>query len=332
MTLEDWRDTDQAELEPLYAAECARYRHVLGWDYVPSCRIIEEARRAGRLAGLVLRAPGGAVVGWTYFVVHEGVLQMGGLVADSASRLRRILDRVLQSPEAAGARGLSAFVFPVSSSIQAAFERQRFTVGLHPYLARPVESDKAGSEPRALASGFRLRGLMEVDPADIVRVTARAYAGLPEARCFAADGRLEQWAHYLGQLLATPACGRYLPECSFAIEQRDSRQLAGAVITTALSPETAHIAQIVVDPTCRRAGLAAQLVASVLDRSRQAGYRTLSLIVSESNQPARSLYARLGFAETASFLFASRTALSRKSMPAVFPARQFAHASHRTAR
>jgi ribosomal protein S18 acetylase RimI-like enzyme len=333
MTLEDWRDVDPHELEPLYAAECERYRSTLGWDYGDSCRIIEEARRAGRLPGLVSRAPGGAIGGWTYFIVHEGVLQIGGLVADSASRLRRMLDRVLQSPEAAYARSLTAFVYPVTPSLQAAFERQRFAVDRHPYLSRALGAARgAESAVRGLAPEYRLRRLAEVDPADVVRLMARSYTGLSEARCFAADGRLEQWAHYLGQLLATPACGRYLAEASLAVEQRDTRALVGAVVTTAISSDTAHIAQIVVDPSCRRAGVAAELVESVVDQAGEDGYSSLSLIVAEANTPARRLYARLGFTQSASFLYASRAALSRRATPPILSSRELLEADLRSAR
>jgi ribosomal protein S18 acetylase RimI-like enzyme len=333
MTFEDWRDVDPREVEPLYAAECERYRRILSWDYEPSSRIIEDARRAGRLPGLVLRSTNGSIAGWSFYMIHEGVLQIGGLVADSAARLRRLIDRVLQSPEAAYARGLSAFVFPVSSSLQSAFERQRFSVERHPYLSRSIVGEScAGCGGEEKAGEYRRRRLMEVDPADIVRVTARAYAGVPEARCFAADGRLDQWAHYLGQLLATPACGRYLPDVSFAIERRESRQLVGAVIATAVAPDTAHIAQIVVDPSCRRAGLANGLIDSVITAARDAGYSRLSLIVSESNIPAGRLYARLGFEETASFIYASRGAPTRRATPPPLSSRDLIESNLRSAR
>jgi ribosomal protein S18 acetylase RimI-like enzyme len=314
MIVEDWRDLDPRELAALYRSESARYRSALQWDLEPSCRIIEDARASGRLPGLVVRRGDGEIAGWTYFVVYEGILQIGALVAESASALRRLLDHVLQSTEASYCRSLTAFLYPSSPSLLAALERQRFMVERHPYLARPVAcGPSAATVRKGLSPEFRLRLLGEVDPADVVRLSARSYAGMSEARCFAPDGRLDQWAHYLGQLLATPACGRYLPTASFAIERRDSRELAGAMVVTALAPETAHIAQIVVDPACRRAGLAAELVGASLAQVREDGYSVLSLIVAEANAPARGLYARLGFSETASFVFASRAALTRRT-------------------
>jgi ribosomal protein S18 acetylase RimI-like enzyme len=311
MIVEDWRDAPAADLRGLYEAECDRYQARLGWDLGPTCAIIEESRRSGRLPGLVARGALGAPVGWAYFVVHDGVLQVGGLVADTAAHLRHLLDRVLQAPEAQLARALTGFLFPVSPSLVSAFERQRFVVERHPYLARPLAG--ADCPPTGLDGAFRLRLLREVDPADVVRLTAKAYAGQAEARCFAPDGRLEQWAHYLGQLLATPACGTYLAGASFAVERRDTGRVQAAIITTALSPATAHVAQVVVDPACRRAGLARHLVEAASAASRSAGRTTLTLIVDEHNDPARRLYDRLGFSETASFIYASRSALTRRS-------------------
>jgi ribosomal protein S18 acetylase RimI-like enzyme len=318
MILQDWRDVGTEELAPFYAAECRRYRDALQWDFEPSCRIIEEARRVGRLPGLVVRTSGGRIAGWSYFVVHDGVLQIGGLAADSASRLRALLDGVLQSAEARFSRSLTAFVFPGSPSLQAAFERQRFAIEPHAYLARPiVGGPRAESVRKGLAPEYRLRPLSEVDPAEVVRLAARSYAGMAESRCFAPDGRLDQWAQYLRQLLATPACGWYLSAASFAVEHRETRVVAGAIVSTALAPETAHVAQIVVSPPHRRAGLAAELVAAALERAREDGYATLSLLVAQANAPARNLYARLGFTETASFLFARRAALTRRAVPPV---------------
>lgn len=318
MKFEDWRDAEPDEMAPLYDAEIERYRTSLSWDYRPSCTIIESARRAGRLPGLVLRDTEGAILGWSFFVVYEGILQMGGLVAGSAAHLRRLLERTLHAPEARPARALSAFVFPVSASLVSAFERQRFAVEPHPYLTKSLGSLN-GFQPRPLESPFRLRPLNAVDPADVVRLTARAYEGQAEARCFAPDGRLDQWAHYVGQLLATPACGTYDSAVSFAIERTDSVQVVGAVITTAVSKHTAHVAQIVVDPGARRLGLAQSLIESVCWAARAAGYSSTSLIVSGANAPARTLYARLGFTEAASFIFASRSAITRRNVELAVP-------------
>lgn len=311
MTFDDWRDVDPAELQPLYDAESRRWSAALGWDLAPTWTIVENARRAGHVAGLLARGSGGRVAGWTFYILHEGILQIGGLVGAQASTVRALLDRAMQSPEARLARSFSAFLFPASASLPSALVRQRYAVAEHPYLLKPLVDDEA---PGDLSPDLRLRTLADVDPADVVRLLARAYAGLPEARCFAPDARLDQWARYVGQLLTTPAIGRYMPSASYAVVRRAENQLAAVVITTSLSPDTAHIAQVVVDPTCRRSGVARYALLAASAAARAAGHSRMTLIVSRDNEPARTLYGRLGFVETACFLYASRPALMRQPL------------------
>ena len=317
MRFEDWRDVPAETVAPLYDEESRRWREALGWDLAPSWAIVEDARRAGRLPGLVARGDDGSLTGWSFYVLHEGVLQLGALNGQTAATVRGLLERAIESPEGRLARGFTGFLFPRSSSLSSALERQRFLIARHLYLAAPLGStpgaeDRAGQGSHG-SEGAGLRPLSAVDPADVVRLVARAYAGRPEARCFAPDGRLDQWAHYVGQLLATPAIGRYLPSASLVIAPPESKRPVGAVITTSLSSDTAHIAQVVVDPDCRRSGLARQLLQAAAAGAREAGHDRLTLIVAESNEPARALYARLGFLATASFLYASRPSLTRRS-------------------
>jgi ribosomal protein S18 acetylase RimI-like enzyme len=307
---EDWRDVPAGDLAALYAVEGARWLSALGWDQEPSWRIVEDARLAGRLPGLVARHRNLRPAGWAFYLLHDGILQIGGLVGETAGTVRALLERVLQSPEARFARGFSCFLFPASPSLQVALERQRFGVSRHLYLARPL--DGGGEAPEGFPAGVNPSPLGRVDLADVVRLFARAYAGRPEARCFAPDGRLEQWAHYVGQLLGTPAIGRYLPDASFVALAPGGSQPQAVVVTTAISPGTAHIAQVVVDPACRRSGLARSLLALAAAAARDAGHEQLTLLVSEANESARALYARLGFQETTHFLHASRPTLARR--------------------
>jgi ribosomal protein S18 acetylase RimI-like enzyme len=311
MKFEDWRDASAEQVAPLYGSESLRWLSALGWDLAPSWRIVEEARIAGRLPGLIVRRAGGTPIGWAFYLLHEGTLQIGGLVGDTAAAVRGLLGRILQSPEAGLARGFSCFLFPASPSLQSALERHRFFVARHLYLSRPLGEGDAGAVD-ALPGDLRMRPLGEADPADVVRLLARAYAGRPEARCFAPDARLEQWAHYVGQLLGTPAVGRYLPAASFVVEQKERLHPLAVIITTSLSPATAHIAQIVVDPGTRRSGLGQRLVQQACASARSAGHERMTLIVAESNGPASTLYFKNGFETAAHFLYATRPVLSRR--------------------
>ncbi|MDE3156043.1 MAG: GNAT family N-acetyltransferase [Acidobacteriota bacterium] len=312
----DWRDVPAEEIRPLYEAETARWRASLDWNLQPSWDIVEPARAAGRLPGLIARDRQGRTVGWAFFLLHGDILQIGALVGDRAAVVRGLLDAVLDSPEAALARELSGFFFPRGSAEQAAFVRRRIPVFRHLYLRRPLTAEDTPVDEEAEAQGIRLRTWTPHDAVAMVRLLARAYRKAPNVRCFAPHERLEEWAHYLGQLVRTSACGEFRPEASFIAERADTRAPVGLVVTTLLAPGTAHVAQVAVDPDAMRAGLGRRLMRASFGAARAAGHTQVTLVVGDDNARARGLYDRLGFTEAASFLFACRQTPLRRSFPA----------------
>jgi len=92
----------------------------------------------------------------------------------------------------------------------------------------------------------------------------------------------------IAELLAMPG--------SFGALARIKDQPAGLVIALAVGAE-AEILTLAVLPKFRRRGIAARLLASVVDRSSGAGCRRLLLEVADDNEAARALYGKLGFAE-----------------------------------
>ena len=88
-------------------------------------------------------------------------------------------------------------------------------------------------------------------------------------------------------------------------------RLRGMVLTTALQRDTAHVAQIAIDPAYRRRGLARALMQAALQRAAAAGYWRMTLLVAEDNAAARELYASLGFEPHGHFLYATRNAPNR---------------------
>jgi GNAT superfamily N-acetyltransferase len=63
-------------------------------------------------------------------------------------------------------------------------------------------------------------------------------------------------------------------------------------------PDEVDFVSLWVDPTRRRTGIAANLLGAVAQWARGRGAKRLQLWVTETNVPAKSLYLRLGFAET----------------------------------
>jgi ribosomal protein S18 acetylase RimI-like enzyme len=295
MICHDWRDEAPEVLVPLYAAERRRWSQQLGWDLGPSLRLVEQARVAGDVPGLVLRDSRGLPAGWAYYILSQGSVQIGALNAATAGGLRLLLDRIFRSPEAHVAQELSCFLYPVSSSVVS------------------VQPSGPALGGQAAAADGSIRSWVEGDTAAAVRLIARSYAGDASARCFAPHGHLSEWAHYVGQLLHGPGCGAFLPEASLvAVSDATPSGLGAAIVMTTIAPGTAHVAQLVVDPLLRRRGLAKQLIVAAAERARVAGARRLTLIVSPGNAPARALYARLGFATVGTLLYGHRGAAPRR--------------------
>ncbi len=311
MRLDDWRNLPASALAPVYEAERVRWSSSLQWDLEPSLRILERARAEGSLPGLVIRGPGQSVVGWSYFLVQQGVLQVGALQARTADGVRLLLDAIFKTPEASLAQELLLFVYPDSPACESALQRRRFAVTRYWYLRRALDR----SCVRAVAPG--LRAITEADGPDVVRLLARAYAGVPAARCFAPHGRLDEWAQYVGQLTRGSALGHFLPEASTVAPGPSGQPLAGVSIVTALAPATLHLAQIAVDPGARRQQVGSRMLDTMLAWGVAHGRSVATLLVSEGNAAARTLYDARGFVPTGYFLHAERPLGRRVLSPSV---------------
>lgn len=96
----------------------------------------------------------------------------------------------------------------------------------------------------------------------------------------------EAWsADWIGKLLAQPG--------TFAM-----RAEGGFVLARSAGDE-AEVLTLAVAPAARRRGIAAALTLAAGEHAREQGARRLFLEVADANEPAKSLYARLGFREIA---------------------------------
>jgi ribosomal protein S18 acetylase RimI-like enzyme len=311
VTCQDWRDASAQDVASLLDAERRRWIDTLKWDPAPSLAIVEQGRRAGAVPGWIARNPAGGVEGWTYYILHDGSLQIGGVTASRPAVARQLIDAVMRSTEADLARRLSCFVFPESRSIESAFERQRFTMGETCYLLRPIAAAPSAGPCSTQTPPSGMRRWRDDDLAPAVRLLAAAYRGVPGATCFAPDGGLEQWAHYVGQLTRVPGCGRFDPSLTFVVAGPRPTEILGLVMTTRISAESAHVAQLAVAPSARRSGLARQLLSAAFAAVEAAGLSSVTLMVDAGNAAAATLYADLGFTERARFLYGSRMARTR---------------------
>ena len=305
MICEDWRRVPAALLRPLYVAEQDRWLRRLDWDQSWSWDTIERARAAGLLPGRVVRDDAGAVVGWTFFLLEDGTFQIGGVAGRAPDVVDRLIKAALCSPEADRATRHGGFVFPETVAVERTFARHGFAVHRFLYLTRALGAPDRS--PR-MPPGVRLRRWRATDVTAVGRVFGRAYAATPSAVCFAPTGLADEWVRYVRRLLATRACGRFMPGASWVAAGGSDAPVRGAVITTSLASGTAHIAQIAVEPDAHRQGVGAMLLDAACGAAHRSGCRKVTLLVAAENQPVRDFYDRSGFTPSAEFLFAWRPA------------------------
>lgn len=301
----NWRDLPAEAIQPLYDAECRRWAP-LGWDYAPACASIEHARRAGGLAGLIACDGTGQPVGWTYFLLHRGRLQIGTLVGPDRAILDGLLGAVLRSPEARASSGIACFLYPPVPKAHVILSSRHFQVWPHHYMRLQL-CEGAGTKPKAGREALNAETAewTSVSLPDVAAMFVRAYDGMRETRCFTIANRVEEWLLYLAHLHGGAVCGRFSAAMSSVISAPDG-SVAAAIVASELSEATAHIAQVAVAPGHQRRGLGEKLVRRACERARAAGYRAITLLVADSNMPARRLYERLGFERIEEFLFAYR--------------------------
>ena len=298
MSLFDWRDVNAALLTPVWAEQSARWSQRLFWDAQANWAQVEAERLAGRLPGMVL-LEGREVAAWTFFLVHQGTLQIGGFESSSSSATRTLLDAVLQAvaPELSPS-GAMLFAFSGAPGLVPALVARGFDTERYEYLVREtgVVRPSRPDAPWVMQAAVELPSLL-----------ARSYGPPVATRPFVRHGTMDEWREYAAQLLGSIGCGAFEPMLS-ASSIGDDGRLNGAIVTTIIGPGTAHIAQVAVDPAQRGSGLAGRMLDSVVERVRADGLDRVTLLVSERNTAARRLYDHRGFHEAATFVAAGRAA------------------------
>ncbi len=297
----DWRSCDPADVAPLVAREMAAWRTELDWDVQQSWAGLEPARAAGRLPGLVLPGEGRGARGWACYLVHRQTLQVAVLVADSEEATETLVTSVFASEEAAAATSIAICVRSAAPGLVPTLAARGMRVIRYRYLSRPLHArDVETPDGRVWRAG---------DEPLVAGLLAEAYRASSSVRAFAPHDTADEWLDYVGALTSGDGCGRLIPTASWVSPGGDGRtapRLDSTILTTRLSDQTAHVAQLAVSPASRRSGRARGLVEAAGAEARRLGCTRLTLLVADDNSPARRLYEGMGFAETASFVVGLR--------------------------
>ncbi len=132
--------------------------------------------------------------------------------------------------------------------------------------------------------------------------TSRAAALMQQAHLGSVDAEMNEMYRtqegcrsLLDNIMEQHGCGQLVPAASYALRKPRAQSLSGFLLTTEISAGHAHLAQVAVSPSAQGLGLGKLLLGRAIDALARAGYRSVSLMVSETNQRALSLYESMGF-------------------------------------
>ena len=292
----DWRDLPSDRVAALYAAEAERWTSTLEWETADNWAEVECGRLLGTVKGVVLVDDRQVIVGWSFFLVHNRALQIGGFIAPSAAAAQTMLDAILTDEVLSSVETVTFFAFTEAAGLAPTLRAKGLSVDRYWYLGREA----------ARVAPPRLDDVRKWRPDDAratAELLARSYPAKDEARPFAPGGSMDEWSEYVSQLASGRGCGVLLPEACFCISGGPSR-LIGAALVTRLSDNTGHLAQLAIDPKVQRRHLGGKLLDLVCVAASQAGCGRVTLFVGARNSGARSLYEAARFEVMASFLSA----------------------------
>jgi ribosomal protein S18 acetylase RimI-like enzyme len=289
VTLAEWGSLTPAAVAPLYRREQQRWLDALSWDTSATWSTIESARVSWGLPGFVCRDHTGDVRGWTYFLKQDGAIDVGGIVADTEAATSAVIEGL-----SAAGPSLGGFVYATAPGLADGLAKRGILTERYAYLIRST-SRCTSCIP---CTSYTPRAWRLEDAAGTASLLQAAYGAA--GHLFARHNRAEEWSSYVDSLVAHPGCGVLQPQLSIVVE-RDGI-IGGVALVTALSPDTAHLAQLAVAPAISRAGVGRQLVHEVIAAAGRAGYRGVSLLVSLENPRACALYHSFAFVPCGEFL------------------------------
>ena len=293
------------QLENLWAEEKRLWQGELFWDTSAAISVIRDAVKRRSLVGRAIRIAN-EVVGCGYYIVDGQRAVLGGFMLAPNARVATIglplaasLISSVQSEQAEGVTRVETQFIPFNLPwLRDAFlARDKFREDAPGLELRTHDCQGTTSRNSPWQSGVRSSS------ARAHAYSKRVLALLMQA---AHDGRVDAEMNelyrnpegcrtLLENILQLQGCGEPIPMASLVAQRPESRMLSGFIVATEISPRHAHLAQVAVSPSAQGLGLGKLLLGRAIDALTGAGYLTVSLMVSETNERAFLLYESMGF-------------------------------------
>jgi len=301
MEILDLRHFSSADLRPLLEDEIAMWGRLLSWDYAGSAEMILRYMDAKILPGYAA-IERGSIFGYSFFVYEQSKGVIGDLYVRDGGRtsnrrevqerlLTHVIETLQQSP---GIHRVEAQLLAHDAGeVARPFLQQGFS--RHPRVFMNFDIRKHPQTAPTLKPEFEIRPWSEQEYQAAAAVITAAYRGHVDSEINDQYRTLSGSLRFLNNIVRFPGCGTFDPRGSFVVSHRRSRSLVGLILCSQIRPDVGHITQVCVLPEYRSAGLGVVLLAATTKSLRERRFQAISLTVTEANDRAIALYARIGF-------------------------------------
>jgi ribosomal protein S18 acetylase RimI-like enzyme len=283
-------------LRDLFQEEKEEWSKNLRWDYSQPLQIISRLMNSFNLSGFVALRQG-IPAGYAFYL-EEGRNGVIGncFVARAFARLgveEALLDATVEALKANRNidRIESQFISFRSWPYEAFFHRHQFSLYERYFMSRDCSRLVAVSPNSDI--GLRPWNLANMEAAS--QLTLLAYDDIVDREISFHYQSLQGCRSFLTGIVEKPGCGNFLQDASFCAWHRQSEEMIGFVLTSAVSPFNGHISQVLVSKTFQGKGIGGRLLNRAITALRAKQYETISLSATAQNEPACELYRRFQF-------------------------------------
>jgi ribosomal protein S18 acetylase RimI-like enzyme len=281
--------------------EVATWGRLLSWDYAGSAEMILRYMDAKILPGYAAIERGN-IFGYSFFVYEQSKGVIGDLYVRDGGRtsnrreveerlLTHVIETLQQSP---GIHRVEAQLLAHDTGeVARPFLQQGFS--RHPRVFMNFDIRRHPQTTPTLKPEFEIRPWSEPEYQPAAAVITAAYRGHVDSEINDQYRTLSGSLRFLNNIVRFPGCGIFDPQASFVVFQHRSRSPVGLILCSQIRPDVGHITQVCVLPEYRSAGLGVALLAATTRSLRERSFQAISLTVTEANDRAIALYARIGF-------------------------------------
>ena len=300
LDIRDLRHFGSRQLRPLLEHEAALWERALRWNYGSATELLLQYTDSQVLTGYVAMHHG-EVAGFA-FAVYEG---QKAVIGDAFSRaafaprepslrithalLKHLLELLRATPMLH--RVESQLLLYDAGALVESFAREGFEI--HPRLFLECELGEPADAAPVLAQ-HTLRRWQGADYTAAAELIHAAYEGHVDARINDQYRTLHGSLRFLHNIVRFPGCGVFEAQHSWVVQDAQAG-LAAMILCSRVDDDVAHITQLCVAPAARGRGLGRDLLRHCARELARAGYRAITLTVTESNARAVALYRDLGF-------------------------------------